>query len=369
MRAAVLHDFGDVRVEEVDRPTCGADEVVIAVSRVQLSVTECMLLAGERVALHDHLAARLADGPVAFGGHEFVGTVAAVGERVDAVAVGDRVTAVETLPCGTCEGCVRGVACAAPEYIGFTRTGALADQLRVPAAVVVPVPDPVTDRQACAVQPLVGALHAHDVAGCRTGESVLVIGAGVMGLHAVQLARHGNAGTVLASSRSAAKRELALGVGADHALDARGDVAAQVSELTGGRGVDVVIETAGGAPTAGLAGVDTLELATRVAARGGRIVVVSVLPDEALVPLGRLRTHGITLLHPGQGSDARMSGRAWFDHALGLVARGLVDVDVTVTHELDGLDRVGDAVAITMDKAAHGALGPAQLVLRGPAGA
>src|SRR5690606_25173821 len=128
MRAAVLHGFGDLRIEEVPDPLPGPHDVVLDVACVQLSVTECMLIAGEPVALHHQLAAALATGPVRFGGHEFAGVVRAVGSAARDVAihdieVGAQVTAVETIDCGSCGPCRRGRpdACLAPEFIGFTR--------------------------------------------------------------------------------------------------------------------------------------------------------------------------------------------------------------------------------------------------------
>src|SRR5947208_6264962 len=146
MKAARLHGFGDVRIDDVPEPPCGPRDVVIDVRCVQLSVTECMLIAGDDIALHDQLAARLTTGPVQFGGHEFAGAVSAVGADVTRVAVGDRVTAVETLPCRRCAPCRGGRpdGCVAPSFIGFTRPGALAERVSVPETAVVPVPGGVS---------------------------------------------------------------------------------------------------------------------------------------------------------------------------------------------------------------------------------
>lgn len=362
MRAAVLYGFGDLRMEDVAAPEPGPGEVVVDVSCVQPSVTECMLIAGEPVAQHSHLAAALARGPVRFGGHEFCGVVAGVGPGVAGVSPGSRVTVVETVVCGGCAACRRHRpdACASPGFVGFTRPGAFAEQLVVPAANVVPVPDEVSAAAAAAIQPLAGAIHAHALAAVQPGESVLVVGAGVMGLLAVQVARHGNAGPILVAGRSRAKLELAARFGADLVLGAGDDVPARVAAATEGIGVDVVIETAGGAPSVGLSGAATLDLAVQCVRRGGRIVMVSVLPEGAPAPLARLRERSVSLLHPRSGAGA-------FDHALRLVARGDVDVESLVTHRLDGVDKVPEAVRITADKPAHGAINPAQVNIGGPA--
>lgn len=359
MLAARLHGFEDLRVESVPDPVAGPGEVVLDVACVQPSVTEAMLIDGERITLADRLAERLRAGPVAFGGHEFAGVVRSMGPGVRDLEPGTRVTASETVTCGGCPPCLAGRpdGCVRPEYLGFTRPGAFAEQVLVPAATVLPVPDGVSASAAAAAQPLAGALHAHAAAAVRPGESVLVIGTGVMGLLAIQVARHGNAGTIVAAGRSAAKLELAARFGAEHVLGAGADVPAEVLAATGGLGADVVVETAGGSANAGLAGDATMAVAARSVRRGGRIVVVSVLAEDARLPVTLLRERAVTLLHPRSGGDT-------FAHALRLIARGDVDVESLVTHRLDGLDQLGRALEITRHKSRHGAINPAQVHTR-----
>jgi threonine dehydrogenase-like Zn-dependent dehydrogenase len=365
MRAAVLHGFGKLTVEEVPDPVPGPDDVVIDVTCVQPSVTECGLILGEPIALHAHLARALADGPVRFGGHEFCGVVSEVGANAAGVEVGTAVTAVETVPCGRCAACRRSRpdACVRPEFIGFTRPGAFAERVVVPAASVVAVPAGVSASAAAAIQPLAGAVHAHAEANVRPGESVLVIGAGVMGLLAVQVARHGGAGLVVVAGRSPAKLALAERFGADVVVGKDDDVAAAVRAATDGIGADVVIETAGGPPEAGLAGVATLDLAARCVRRGGRIVMVSVLAQRFEAPIGLLRERSVALLHPRSGAGGYSPGATVFEYALRLVARGDVDVESLVTHRRQGIDALPEAVGITADKAAHGAINPVQVSL------
>lgn len=365
MKAAVLHGFDDLRVEDLPDPVCGPDDVVIEVRCVQISVTECMLMSGDDVALHESLADRLARGPVQFAGHEFAGVVSEVGSRVPGLRVGQRVTAVETCPCRRCTACLRGRtdACVEPSIIGFTRPGALAERVCVPGTAVVPLPDRVSFSAGAAVQPLAGAIHAHAALEVRPGESVLVLGGGVMGLLAVMVARHGNAGTVMVSTHSPRKRELATAFGADCVVDASTDVRAQAMEITGGIGFDTVVETAGGSSSVGLAETATIELAVDCARRSGRIAVVSVLDAHAQLPTGTLRSKSLQLVHPKSGAGYYAQTTSVFEHALGMVARGDAPVEDLVTHRLSGLDQVHQALEITRDKAPHGAINPAQLEL------
>jgi threonine dehydrogenase-like Zn-dependent dehydrogenase len=384
VRAAVLYGFGDLRVTDVPDPVPAPDEVIVDVACVQPSVTECALIAGEPIAMHTRLATALAAGPVRFGGHEFGGVVSAVGAGVgpgpgagvgvgagvgagagDRLRPGTAVTAVETVYCGRCAACrrFRPEACVRPEFIGFTRPGAFAERVAVPAACIVPVPAGVGPGAAAAIQPLAGAIHAHALAEVRPGESVLVIGAGVMGLLAVQVARHGGAGPILVAGRSPAKLALAGRFGADRVFGAGDDVAAAVLDATDGVGADVVVETAGGPPGAGLAGATTLDLAARCVRRAGRIVMVSVLPARVDAPLGLLRERSVALLHPRSGAGGYSPTAGVFEYALRLVARGDVDVESLVTHRLPGIEAIPRAVDITADKATHGAINPAQVTV------
>lgn len=365
MKAALLHGFGDLRVEQVDDPRPGPDECVLEVTGVQPSVTEAMLVQGAEVALHDHLAARLQEGPVAFGGHEFCAVVASTpsDNSVLCPPLGTRVTAAETVVCTTCAGCRAGEECSRPEFLGFTRAGAFAELLVVPARNLVRVPAEVSTSAVVATQPLVGALHAQAAVELAPGESVLVLGAGVMGLLAVQLARIGNAGLVVATSRSQPKRDLASSFGADVTLTPeQADDRSVVLELTGAHGFDVVVETAGGAPTAGLAGAATMHTAAAAVRRRGRIAVVSVLPDDARLPLARLREKAVTLVHPASGRRHHRGGDQ-FEHALRLLARGDVQVEALVTHRLHGIEALPESVSMTLDKAAHGAVNPPQVMM------
>lgn len=364
MRAAVLKGFGQLNLAEIADPDCGPDDVIIEVRCVQPSVTECMLVAGDPVAYHDLLADQLAAGPVQFGGHEFSGVVRQVGSAVHSVCLGDRVTAVESSSCGSCVACQRGRSeyCSQPRVIGFNRPGAFAELVAVPAESVVQLPSGMSFSAGAALQPLAGAVHAHAALAVQPGESVLVIGGGVMGLLGVAVARLGNASTIVLATRSQRKRELALEFGADLAVEAD-QVPATAAAVTDGLGFDVVVETAGGSPSVGLAGTSTLDTAVRAVRRGGRVAMVSVLPNRCEFPAGLLRQKAVTLVHPLAGAGYYAATTRVFDHCAHLVGTGRVDVERLVTHRLEGLETLPKALEITADKARYGAINPAQVLL------
>lgn len=369
MLAAVLHQFGDLRIDQVDDPRPGPAEVVIQVACVQLSVTECALLNGEDVYGRDGVAKLLETvGPQQLFGHEFCGYVDEVGDDVTSVSPGDFVTSIEIEPCGACRACTRGFAYECPDFqvLGFHRPGALAEKVVVRESLVTPLPDGLSIHAGAALQPLSSAVLCHTVAGIRPGETVAFVGGGVMGLLGVQVARHGNAGMIALTTRDPVKLELARELGADLVIAADQDPVSAVRDATHGLGADVVFETAGGPEILGLAGTSTLDQAIEIVRRGGRIVEVGVLPARAPAPLGAMRTKYVSFLNPPSGVRFHSPSANTLEHAIHLVATGRVDVERLVTHRLEALASTPEAIDITVNKRSHGAINPAQIVLREP---
>ncbi len=209
-------------------------------------------------------------------GHEAAGTVDAVGSQVQGWTVGDRAAVYYYLFCGRCRWCLVGRQnlCLAPRgVLAFTADGAFAEHVVVPARCLVRLPEQLAFEQAaplcCAGTTAVHALAEADV---TPGEVVVVLGAGGVGLAAVQEARRRGA-VVVAVSRNPARRAAALTAGAMAAV-APQDLAV-VSELSGGQGADAVLELAGTTVT--------LELAVGVLGRRGRLVLVGYSADALTV--------------------------------------------------------------------------------------
>ncbi len=369
MRAGVLHGFGDLRIDEVADPRWGPHDVVVSVISVQLSVTECALIAGEDVYGRESVGLLLErEGPQQLFGHEFCGVVHAVGEEVTTVALGDFVTSIEIIPCGDCRACRRGFEYECPTYhvLGFHRPGALAESLVVPESAVVKLPAELDIVSATALQPLSSAVLCHTVARVRPGESVAFIGGGVMGQLGVQVARVGNAGLVALTTRDARKLALARRNGADLVVPADADPVGAVHRATHGVGADVVFETAGGPSVLGLAGTSTLFQAVEMVRRGGRIVEVGVLPKVGEVPLGAMREKYVTFINPPSGIRHHSPSAHTLEYAIALAVSGRVDLRCLVTHRLEGLEATAQAVEVTTNKSSHGALGPAQILVAAP---
>jgi L-iditol 2-dehydrogenase len=278
-------------------------------------------------------------------GHEPGGVVVAAGPGC-AVREGERVFVHHHVACGECPACRRGAetSCAL-----FKRTrldpGGFAELVRVPRDNVerdtLVLPDDVTYDQATFIEPLACSVRAIGKLPLRPGDSVLIVGLGVMGLMNGRLARHAGAAVLLGTDLSAVRRARAGAWGFDLALDPRapGFVDA-VREATGGRGPDHVVVGPASAPA--------LEQALQVVAPGGAVVLFSPFAPTPLVPvsLHRLYFHEVTLT--ASYSCAAKETR----QALDLIRSGVVQVDRLVSHRL-GLDEVGRGIRETAAAGDH----------------
>ncbi|WP_243074537.1 zinc-binding dehydrogenase [Microbacterium sp. SS28] len=188
MRALVITAPGRAEVQEVAAPTASAGEVVVDVQRAGICGTDIEFFTGEMQYLHSGHAAF----PMRIG-HEWMGTVSAVGEGVDGGWLGTRVTGDTMLGCGQCRRCLAGRqhVCAFRTELGIRggRPGALAEQVAVPATSLHRLPDAVDDAAGAMVEPGGNARRAVDAAELSPGDRVLVLGPGTIGLLCALFAR------------------------------------------------------------------------------------------------------------------------------------------------------------------------------------
>ena len=192
MRAFLITGPGAATVEDVPEPVPGPGEVVVGVERAGVCGTDAEFFTGHMTYLHSGQAAY----PVRIG-HEWCGTVTAVGPGTDPSWVGRRVTGDTMLGCGHCERCRGGRQhlCADRYEIGIRNgwPGALAERLPVPVKALVPLPDAVDATLGALVEPGANALRAVRAAALSPGQRVLVIGPGTIGLLAASIAAAGDA--------------------------------------------------------------------------------------------------------------------------------------------------------------------------------
>jgi (R,R)-butanediol dehydrogenase/meso-butanediol dehydrogenase/diacetyl reductase len=273
MRAIRWHARNDVRLDQVPvPPPPGPGQVRIAVAWSGICGTDReewrhgpLFIAGN--APHA-LTGRQA--PLVMG-HELSGHVVEVGTGVTGLVPGTLVAIDPNQFCGTCWWCVRHEIVLCPSYgaLGFTDDGGLAEYVNVEARFCIAVDPSVDPATAALAEPLSVAVRAMRKGRVQLGESVLVFGGGMIGIAALVTARANGAVPVIVADPLAARRDLALRLGADAALDPTdAGFADAVRALTGGRGADVSIDAAG------VPGV--VAQALSVTRRGGRCVIVGL---------------------------------------------------------------------------------------------
>jgi 2-desacetyl-2-hydroxyethyl bacteriochlorophyllide A dehydrogenase len=270
MTALRLHAPGDVRLDTVPVPEPGPGEVLIKVHRCGICGTDLHIAKGNFPAPNLPLTL----------GHEFSGTVTTVAAGVVGVGTGDRVVVDINIACGHCYFCVRGQKLFCPDVsqLGVHRAGGLADYVVAPAANLHVLPERLSLNTATYVEPLACAIHGQDRIGIRTGDTVLILGGGPMGLAHIALSRLHGASKVMVSEPDPGRRALAGKFGADELInpfDTPLDEA--VSDLTNGIGPDVVIEAVGS--------ISTYETAVSVVRRGGKILAYGAAPQTASMSL------------------------------------------------------------------------------------
>ncbi len=254
MRATRLIKAGDIRTVEVPVPTPGPGEILIRVEAAGICGTDRHLFKGEFPSVPNKTL-----------GHEFSGIVIDSGDTD--IAEGTRVTCDPNTWCGTCAQCLRGRVnlCEKNVATGIHRDGGFAEFCAFPATKAVALPERLDPLLGAFCEPLACTLHGMDIGAAMPGERVLIIGGGVIGLFAVQIAALAG-GEVMLLTRSAGKQQLGRETGAHHAVGSE-----KACREIWPDGADLVVECAGVA--------DTVALSPHLARSGGRVVVLGVLPD------------------------------------------------------------------------------------------
>ena len=260
-------------------------------------------------------------------GHEFAGEIVAVGERVDGLSVGTEVAVDPSLFCGHCDFCriQRGNLCRNWGAIGDTVDGAFAELVKAPARNAYELPPGISMRAGALVEPLACAVHGVRRLALEPGDSVLVTGAGTMGLLLLQLLHGSGAASVTVVDRNQRRLELARSLGASA-------VETDVRALSGDHpdGFDCVVDATGVAAVI-QQGLDAVR-------RGGKLMVFGVAPQEARVEISPFRIYNdeITLV----GSMAVLYT---FVQAIELLRAGAVQTEPLLTHTF-ALEDFGDAL-------------------------
>lgn len=340
MKAAVLYGPGDVRVEEVDEPEPMPGEVVVRVLATGICPTDLRKFTG----------ARKIERPLILG-HEVAGVVHEVGEGVQDIAKGDRVAVYPFLYCGQCHYCLRGRvnlctrlgALGAAAELGQVYPGSFAEYIRIPSRNVYRVGGAVSMEEAALAEPLSACLNGNLSCGIGLGSTVAVIGAGPIGLMHILLARAAGASLVIASDLMEHRREKALEVGADFALNPlEVDVVKEVKRLTDGVGVDAVIVAVGGKAEA-----KCTEDALKMVAKTGVVNIFAGTWPTTLMQVDPNTIHYAEVKLTG----SYLSTPEHFKKALNLITTGRIKLKNIISHIMP-LDQIEKAFSIALSREA-----------------
>jgi threonine 3-dehydrogenase len=314
-------------LENIDPPTYGPNDVLIRVAKASLCGTDLHI-----VNWDDWAQATIAI-PMAIG-HEFVGAIAAAGDLVEGLVVGQRVSAEGHVTCGHCRNCRAGRRrfCRNTVGIGVGRPGAFAEYVVVPATNVFPVPDSVPDDIASILDPLGNATHTA-LAFDLVGEDVLITGSGPIGIMATAIARHVGARFITVTDLSDYRLAISASMGADRTVNVgESSVAAAMNDLGMTEGFDVGLEMSG----------SFLALHDMITSmnHGGNVALLGIPPSEAApIDWSDIIFKGLTL----RGIYGRRMFETWYKMT-SMLQTGL-DVSPVITHHFAAAD-FADAIDV-----------------------
>lgn len=338
MRAAVLFGPGDIRVTARPVPVPGPDEVLVKVAMCGTCGTDLKIFDG-------HFPQTPPFGEFT-PGHEWAGTVAAVGSGVDEFAPGDRVCIEAHSGCGRCDNCLTGKYTACLNYgnpakghraSGMTTDGGFAEYAVHHVSALYPLPSPLSFEDGVLITTAGTGLYGLDVAGGYVaGLDIAVFGPGPVGLATVQVLKALGAAQVILVGTRESRLELGKRLGADHVINVRKtDPARAIADLTGGAGADLTIECSGS--------VDAPQLCGQVTKRGGKILVVAFYPSPITLDLGAIVRKDITIY------TSRGEGGNNVKRAVALAAAGKLHGAEMVTHRFP-LEEIAEAFRVVRER-------------------
>ncbi|KAI9875608.1 MAG: hypothetical protein M1830_008206 [Pleopsidium flavum] len=261
MKALRFHGQKDIRLEDIDVPKCGKGQVKVEKPIVAPSGLDEYNSCIDKTSLylHEYLGGAnimpTTPHPITGEkipltlGHEFSGVVEEVGEGVNDMKVNDRVVVQPIIYDGTCGACKEGLinCCYSGGFVGLSGSGGgLSEHVVVPRASAIAIPDSVSMEVGALVEPLAVAWHAVNVSPYKSGDSVLILGGGPIGLAVIQALKARGAEKIIVSEVASKRREFAKHFGAHYVLDpTKDDIVAKVREYCDGQGANVAFDAAG----------------------------------------------------------------------------------------------------------------------------
>ena len=286
MKALVLEEVRSLHFRDVPEPEVGIHDVLVQVKACGIC--------GSDVHGYDGSTGRRI--PPLIMGHEAAGVVAKVGKEVRAFAPGDRVTFDSTVSCGGCAFCKEGKVnlCDDRQVLGvscreYRRHGAFAEYVAIPDRIVYALPEKLPYEKAAVIEAVSIAVHAAKITEIEEGSTAVVIGAGMIGLLAVQAFRHYGCSKVFAVDLEQSKLDTAKSLGADATFLATDpNLMTKLSHAAGGRGIDIAVEVVGAQKS--------IDTAIDVVRRGGTVTLIGNLSPRVEIQLQSVVTTQLRLL-------------------------------------------------------------------------
>ena len=265
-------------------------------------------------------------------GHECAGTIVKVGEEVEKLKVGDRVALEPGITCGECEQCKSGHYNLCPDVV-FLATppvqGCNEEYIAFPENMCFKLPDNVSTKEGALIEPLSVGFYASEQGGVKTGDTVVILGSGCIGLVTLLACKAHGAGKIIVADLVEARLQKALEIGATEVINSgKEDALKKIEELTNGRGADVVFETAG-SPV-------TIAQTPSIVRRGGVITLVGISAKE------EINYNFAQIMDKEATIKSVFRYRNIYPKAIAAVSGGAINVKGIVTHEFD-LDHIQEA--------------------------
>jgi threonine 3-dehydrogenase len=301
---------------DAPKPSMGPNDVMIRIRKTAICGTDM------HIFNWDDWAQSTIPVPMTVG-HEYVGTVEAMGDEVRGLRIGQRVSGEGHIVCGHCRNCRAGRRhlCRNSVGVGVNRPGAFADYLVIPAVNAFPIPDDIPDEIAAILDPFGNAAHTA-LSFDLVGEDVLITGAGPIGIMAAAICRHVGARHVVITDRNPYRLELAKKMGAHRAVNIDNETLAGVMpELNMVEGFDVGLEMSG-VPSAFRQMLDVMN-------HGGKVAMLGIPPPDTAIDWTKVIFKGLTI----KGIYGREMFETWYK-MIALIQGGL-DLTPMITHRFD----------------------------------
>ena len=328
MKASVCYKQNDLRTEDLPIPEISDNEVLIKMLACGLCGTDIQKIRGDSV-----------NKPTVLG-HEVVGEIVKKGKNVSKFEIGDRVITAIHVPCFTCHYCNKGHYTICEQFrTNNIDPGGFAEFIRIPELhlnhLTHKVSNNVTDEEATLIEPIACCLHGLKQADIRPNDSVLIMGAGTIGILHAQLAKIKGANKVIVSDMSEFKLQKALKVGCDYAINIKEkNIIDEVNKITDGQGVDVIVIAAG---------VSSLVAdAVNMVRRAGKIIVFSGFDKNKSVTLDVSRFFKDEISIIGTYSVTPYE----FPEALDLLEKRKLNTEEMITHVYP-LKKLSEAIDIS----------------------